>query len=260
MSYAIGLGIDPVDAWGFAITMNNFAIYGERDLNMIVDFLGYTVPLRLAIYMATQFIPPNVGQIIGWNPPDPPDAFVPGDLNSWDELLMAYVDGTVDEPIFGVANSDAHNTGWTDDPLDSDVGVAKNGVYVEKLKAKEIYKSLVAGRSFATTGPSVAFDVNGEMMGGTAGISDGTATLTLSVNSESPTAVLVKIDIIKNGSWRDTGDFWQTIYPMSPVYEGTVVDEEVTEDGYYRVEVAAVDAVTGALYFAWSNPVFVDVP
>jgi len=251
ISYAVALGIPPAKAWEFAITMNNFAIYGERDLMMMVTLPGFpAMPLRLAIYMATQFIPPNVGQIIGWNPPYPPNAYLPGDLNSWDELLMAYVDGTVDTPTFGVANSDAHNTG---DP-GSKVGVAKNGLYVKALTADEVYKAIKAGRSFATTGPSLAFDVNGEYMGDTAKIAvGGAAKLNLSASSESPFAILVKIDIIKNGA------VLQTLSPMSPVYQGTLSDI-VSADGYYRVEVTSYNLVSKAYQFAWSNPVFVDVP
>ncbi len=248
-SYAIGLGIPPQDAWGFAMTINNFAIYGERDLMMLVDFPGAPtpIPLRLALYLATQALPPHIGQIMGWS--DPPDPNLPGDLNSWDELLMAYVDGTVDTPTFAVANSDAHNTG---DP-DSSVGLAKNGLYVERLTRDDFYKAIKAGRSFATTGPSLALDVNGEFMGDTAAISDGTAELNLSVDSESPTAILVKIDVIKNG------DVLQSISPMWPTYESSFTDG-VGEDGYYRVEVVSYDLASDAYDFAWSNPVFVDVP
>jgi len=247
MSYAVALGIPPADAWGFAITMNDFAVYGERDLNMMVNFLGFDMPLRTAIYTATQFIPPNVGQIMGWNPPTPPDPNVPGDLNSWDELLMAYVDGTAAEPIFGVANTDAHNTG---DP-GSKVGVAKTGLYVNALTAEEIYDAIEGGRGFATNGPSLDFSVNGEPMGSTTYNPFGiTAELNLSAASESPTAILVKIDIIKNGA------ILQTINPMAPIYGGTVLDDAVTENGYYRFEVTSLDMATGAYYFAWSNPVF----
>ena len=250
MSYAMALGIPPADAWGFAITMNNFAVYGERDLNMIVTLPGFPpMPLRSAIYLATGFIPPNIGQIIGWNPPTPPDPNVPGDLNSWDELLMAYVDGTVAEPIFGVANSDAHNTG---DP-GSKVGVAKNGLYVNALTAEAIYDAIEAGRLFGTDGPSLDFNVNGDPMGSTTFNPIGvTAELNLSAASASPTAILVKIDIIKNGA------ILQTINPMAPIYGGTVLDDAVTENGYYRVEVTSLDMVSGAYYFAWSNPVFVN--
>jgi len=164
---------------------------------------------------------------------------------------MAYVNGTVDAPIFGVANSDAHNTG---DP-DSKVGVAKNGLYVEALTAEEVYGAIKAGRGFATTGPSLAFEVNGEPMGGTARVaSGGSVNLNLSVSSESATAVLTKIDIIKNG------EVWRTISPNQPVYEDTLVDDSVAEDGYYRVEVVSLEQPGGSYHFAWSNPVFLNVP
>jgi hypothetical protein len=126
---------------------------------------------------------------------------------------------------------------------------------VKALTAEEVYGAIKAGRSFATTGPSLAFDVNGELMGGTAHIaSGGSASLNLRVNSESATAILVKIDIIKNG------EVWQTISPMQPVYEDTLVDGSVTEDGYYRVEVTSQDQPSGPYRFAWSNPVFLKVP
>jgi len=249
--YAKQLGYSDEEALYFALTLNNLNIYGERDINMPVPwpYPPYELPLRDALFYATyQFS--GVGQWLG--SPEAP-------LNSWDDLLMAYVDGTVDSPIFAVANSDAHNTG---DP-DSKVGVAKTGLYVKKLTAKDVYRAIEAGHSFATTGPSLAFDVNGEIMGDTAEISDGSAKLNLSVSSESPTAVVLKIDIIKNGLWRETGSFWKTIPVGAPVYEGTIEDT-VTEDGYYRVEVTSCQLDMSyecvAYYFAYSNPVFVDVP
>jgi hypothetical protein len=243
-AYASALSYPPDQAWQLGLTLNNFALYGERDVNMLVPFPGFPtpIPLRFGLWYATAYyIPPYIGQWLG--SPEAP-------LSSWDELLLAYVDGTVDTPIFGLANSDAHNTG---DP-DSNVGVAKNGVYVKELTAKEFYKALKAGRSFGTTGPSLALDVNGEFMGDTAYVSDGTADINLSVNSESPTAIIVKVDIIKSGA------IWQTVSPMAPTYEALLSDSGVTEDGYYRVEVTSVDLSNGNYYFAWSNPVFVEVP
>lgn len=208
-------------------------------------------PLRYALYWATKLLS-GVGQVMGWS--DPPDPSLPGDLTSWDELLMAYVDGTLDKPTFGVANSDAHNTKWTDDPLESNVGTAKNGLYVTRLTPRQVYKAIEAGRSFATTGPSLAFDVNGRLMGGTAYVwSGGSANVNLSVKAETPGFILGEIDIIKNG------EVVQTISPMAPTYDGTLV-YSVTERGYYRVEVTSVDLATGAYRFAWSNPVFVKCP
>ncbi|MFO7559467.1 MAG: hypothetical protein R6X10_11610 [Desulfobacterales bacterium] len=244
VGYAKQLGYSDADAWAFGITLNNFALYGERDVNMLVPFPGFPtpIPLRYALFYATQYFPPNVGQWLG--APEAP-------LNSWDDLLMAYVEGYAERPIFGLANSDAHNTGAPG----SDVGVAKNGVYIKKeLSANELYKAIRAGRSFATTGPSLALDVNGELMGDTAYIFDSSADINLTVNSESPTCVLVKIEIIKNG------DIWQTINPMALSWATTLVDTDVSGDGYYRVEVTSLDMATGAYQFAWSNPVFVNVP
>ena len=163
---------------------------------------------------------------------------------------MAYVDGTVDKPIFGLANSDSHNTG---DP-DSTVGAAKNGVYLwGPLNQKQLLKAIKAGRTFGTTGPSLDLQVNGRLMGGTAHIIGGAATVDLSANSESDTALLVKIDVIKNG------ELWQTLVPMSQTYADSLVDDGVTEDGYYRIEVTSVDMESGNTTFAWSNPVFVQV-
>ena len=251
-SYAIQLGYPPQEAWEFGMMLNNLAIDGESDenLHMIINNpfppgvfpfpLPLQMPVRNVLYLATLAFS-GVGQWLG--SPEAP-------LNSWDDLLMAYVDGTVDTPIFGLANSDAHNTG---DP-DSKVGVAKNGVYLKKkLTAEKLYKAIKAGRSFATTGPSLALKVNGELMGDTAYVLDGIANVDLSVASESPTAILVKIDIIKNG------ELWQTINPMFPTYQDTLIDDGVTEDGYYRVEVTSADG-SGNYYFAWSNPVFVRMP
>ena len=246
-SYALMLGYSPQEAWEFGMMLNNLSIEGETDenLHMIIPNPGLPgpafMPVRDLLYVATYFFS-GVGQWLG--SPEAP-------LNSWDDLLMAYVDGVVDAPIFGVGNSDAHNTGEPD----SYVGSAKNGVYLKKkLTANKLYKAIKAGRTFATTGPSLALDVDGKLMGDTAYVLDGSVTVNLSADSESPTAVLAKIDILKNG------EAWQTVSPMSSGYEGSLVDDGVSEDGYYRVEVTSVDMVSGNYYFAWSNPVFIRVP
>jgi len=240
--YAKLLSISDEQALAFAKTLNDIGLTGERDLNKPVTLGGQSAPLREAVHSATAMLA-GVGQWLG--APEAP-------AKSWDELLMAYVDGTTDKPIFGVANSDAHNTA---DQSASTVGMAKNGLYVKELTAEEVYAAIKAGRSFATTGPSLGFEVNGEMMGGTAHVASGeSATLKLSAKSESPTALLVKIDIIKDG------ELWQTISPMQAAYEDTLVDDSVTENGYYRVEVTSQDQPSGPYYYAWSNPVFVNVP
>ncbi len=249
IGFAAQLGIPYQQAWQFAMTINNFAPYGERDLMTMVQFPGFPVqvPLRYALYVATQMLT-GVGQIIGWGDFNPSH---PGDLNSWDELLMAYVNGTVDKPIFAVADSDSHNTGASD----STVGLAKNGLYVLALTPKQVYKAIEAGRSFATTGPSLAFDVNGSLMGSTAYIPRGwSAHLNLSAKAETPGYVVAKIDVYKNGQ------LWKTIPVGGPSYVATLTDA-MTARGYYRVEVTSVPASgPGLPQFAYSNPVFVKCP
>jgi hypothetical protein len=129
------------------------------------------------------------------------------------------------------------------------VGVAKNGLYVKALTADEVYKAIKAGRSFATTGPSLDFTVNGKMMGSAAKIaSGGSATLNLSATAETAGYVVAKIDVYKNGQ------LWNTIPGGGP----TTLTDTVTADGYYRIEVTSVGP--GLPQFAYSNPVFVDVP
>jgi len=47
--------------------------------------------------------------------------------------------------------------------------------------------------------------------------------------------------------------------PVSFSFEATLVDNDVTEDGCFRVAVASYDMLTGKYLFAWFNPVFADV-
>jgi hypothetical protein len=240
-SYAKLLGSSDEEALQLALMLNGLAVHGERDLDTPVPLGGQSLPLRLAVHSATKFLT-GVGQWLG--SPEAP-------LNSWDQLLTGYVNGVANKPIFAVANSDAHNTA---DP-DSNVGIARNGLYVKALTADDVYETIRAGRSFATTGPSLAFDVNGEPMGSTIRLAGGgSAKLSLRVSSESPTAVLIKIDVIKNG------EVWRAISPMQPIHEDTLIDGTVTEDGYYRIEVTSQELPDGPYHYAWSNPVFVKVP
>jgi hypothetical protein len=242
---AESLGYPTPIAWGIALTLNNLAVYGERDINTLIPCSCYLepIPLRECFHSMTGLVPPlYIGQWLG--APEAP-------LSSWDDLLMAYVNGEVDGPVFGLANSDAHYTG---DPFSS-VGIAKNGVYAKEFTEGEFLKAIKAGRSFATTGPSLYLDVNGEHMGGTAVVGDGQAEINLRVDSEGLSAILVKIDIIKNG------EVWETIWPPAPAYELSLplLDDDVTENGYYRVEVTSLDLSDGHYEFAWSNPVFVEI-
>jgi hypothetical protein len=243
---ALALGFTIEQAWGLGTVVNNFAIYGNRDLYELYPFPGtpYPIPLRLALYLAT-------GEWLDSPEADP--------MHSWDDLLMDYVSGQIDAPVFGLANSDAHNTANL--PIggegydDSDVGEVKNGVYLKKLNRGQFFKALRNGNLFATTGPSLYFDVNGQMMGETVTIKPEDSpivTLNFSAKSENPNAVLVKLDVIKNA---------EAIRTSSPGTAQTelILDDEVTKDSYYRVEVTSYDMATGMYYFAWANPVFVNI-
>lgn len=261
--YAKVMGFSEEDAWDLGLTLNNMAIYGERDLNMMVTMPGVPVPVPLkhALFQATESLT-GTGEWLG-APAEP--------LRSWDQLLAMYVNGEIERPVFGVANSDAHNTyniegrtwvGGSGDTQkdrsndDSDVGELKNGVLVKHLSRPHLMQAIKAGRLFATTGPSLRFTVNGHNMGSTVKLNKSKneqSALKLSVDSETESGIIAKIDIIKNGS------VWRTLSPMAPAYEGTIVDESVPSDGYYRIEIVVVDGWTGEYDFAYTNPVFTRV-
>ena len=236
-------GVPLETAYHLGFVMNNFSTYGDRDLNMMVEIPGIgEAPLRTALNAAT-------GAWLG-----APEA---APLHSWDELLLLFVNGEIPRPIFGVANSDAHNTANTDmantDPTydNSDVGEGKNGGWVERLNESSVLSALKAGRFFATSGPSLAFTINGKMMGETVTpAKEETVQISLSGNAESPTAVIVMVDVIKNG------EVFHTLTPNSPTFEVTLEDADVT-NGYYRAEIIAMDMATEQYDYAWANPVFV---
>ena len=241
---AVAMGYSESEARELGVMFNNIAIYGERDLAVPVPFKAdgaEELPLREVIHRLTAEIAPlYVGQWLG--SPEAP-------LQSWDDLLLAYVSGAASRPMFAVAGTDAHNAGGPD----SAVGSAKTGVYVKGLSADELYGAIMAGRSFVSTGPSLGFDVNGGLMGDTVDIATGgSVKLRLSVKAETEGFTVAEVRVIKNGQ------VWQTVKPLKADYEATLKDETVTEDAYYRVEVTASDDA-GNYQFAWSNPVFVKI-
>jgi hypothetical protein len=223
-------GYSDEEAADLALFLGNFATYGGRDLERLVQVPGVADPMP-----ARAALEKLAGLKLG--PPDAP-------LLSWDDLLMAYVEGRLERPVFALANTDAHNTG----DADSKVGLAKNGLYVKQLSEGEVYDAIRVGRSFATTGPSLEFSVDGALMGETAK-PNGSATLRMSVNSESDSAVVEKVDIVKNG------EILRTVDANVATYSDTLEDS-VSGSGYYRIEVTSYDSSSGQRYYAWSNPVF----
>ncbi len=283
-NFAQMAGFDSEEAWSLGLLLNSFAVHGDKYLNVPVEMPnpqvpGTTIPLSLqqALYLGTSMIG-GFGENSGgaqWLGPNTPqellDAGAPAaaNLNSWDQLLMAYIDGEIDHPIFGCANSDAHNTANTimkSSHFDnSDVGEAKNGVYIKRKRFSRysLMKAIKNGNLFATTGPSIFFEINGRMMGETVTLRPNrqTANLEISIDSESPTSILVEVNVIKNGEVIYQAD------PMVPTFEIQLADE-VTEDCYYRVEAIALEmadanpvlGIEPKPRFVYANPIFMKVP
>jgi len=232
---AIGAALPPPlgPQYGAGYTLNNLEIYGERDL---------TTYLRNALYLATQYLT-GVGIWIG-SPQDP--------LNSWDRFLLNYTTGITDYVPFAVGNTDSHNTG---DP-ESKVGIAKTGVYVNAFTANDLYEGIKKGRSFVTTGPIISFNISDVMMGETLFLTAGVSPLlNIKIESSAPSALITKVSIIKNGNYS-----WRTFNPNQPGFEAQIEDTDITTDSYYRIEVMEYDPVLNETHYAYSNPIFVDVP
>lgn len=295
-------GFNANDAWNLGVLLTSFSVYGGAYLLMPVNlpnpYYGQPgqqptieMPLQQALYVGTGMLG-DLGENSGgaqWVGPNTPQALLDAGatpsvaLNSWDALLMAYLNGEIDHPIYGVANTDAHNTAnvvlGSTAYDDSDVGETRNGVYVPCLNRGQLFKAIRHGNLFATNGPSIYFDINGQIMGETVKIlrskendfgmgkpnpralaqrgrsqprRDTTVALSLSADSQNPAAVLVKVVIIKNGQ------VLQVQNPMSAEVE-IQLENEVTQDSFYRVEVTAYDSMTQKYRFAYSNPIFVEI-
>lgn len=218
---------------GAGYIINNLAIYGERDL---------TTYLRTALHAATEYLY-GVGTWYG-SPEDP--------LNSWDSFLLNYTTNVIDYVPFAVGNTDSHNTGAPD----STVGVAKTGVYVKNFTANDLYEGIKKGRSFVTTGPIISFNISDVLMGETLVLTRGVSpTLNIKVESSAPSANIIQVDIVKNGIYS-----WQTFSPNDTSFEAQIEDTSVATNSYYRIEVVEYDPILNETHFAYSNPIFVEVP
>jgi hypothetical protein len=265
---AAALGFPAMEAFGLGVLFNNMAIDGDKHLFDVYEFPGMgTVPLRLALYYATlqmvdEYGNSGVGQWLGIDPTGSTPNGTP--LYSWDELLMMYVNGELDAPIFGVANSDAHNTIHTD-PADtnySDVGEAKNGVLIRgEVNPASLLHSIKGGHLFATTGPTVDVTIDGRIMGETVkieGLCNDVHSVAIDVSAKAEAAgrIITSVKVIKNG------EVLMQAAPNAPAYQQDIEDT-VTENSYYRVEVTTIDMAlyaggTYPYFYAWSNPIFVE--
>lgn len=218
--------------YGAGYTLNNLAIYGERDL---------TTYLRNSLYLATEYL---FGTGIWLGSPEDP-------LNSWDSFLLDYTIGSTDYVPFAVGNTDSHNTGSPD----SKVGIAKTGVYVDNFTANDLYEGIKRGHSFVTTGPTMSFNVSDIMMGETLLLTGGVSpVLNIEIGSSAPSANITQVNIIKNGM------MWKTFNPSQPSFEAQIEDPNLATNAYYRIEVVEYDSVLDETHYAYSNPVFAKLP
>jgi hypothetical protein len=227
----LDIGYSALQAWTIGVQFNSVTTEGEDWLFESITMGDKTVPARLAFY---QSIGVWLGESRGDDTPNGTK------VNTWDELLMMYVNGDLPKPVFGVATSDAHNTANVEferiDPRGdhSDVGEAKNGVTLRgDLNEHSLLQAIRHGNLFATTGPSMEFDIDGKIMGETVGLtksSDGATpvvNITLRVKAEEPGHLLETIKVIKNGITL------LDVSPMKATFE-TAYADTISDDCYYR--------------------------
>ena len=253
-------GVSELESRTVGVQFNNVTTTGEDWLFETIKMGGLAIPIRMTFFQ-------SAGAWLGKSRGDGTPSGTP--VNTWDELLMMYVKGDLKRPIFGVASSDAHNTANIDfqhagpeyDP--SDVGEAKNGALLQgQLTEENLLDAIRRGNLFATTGPSVAFDVDGKIMGETVKVTesrdaaDPLVSLTVKARAETPGHLLDSIKVINNG---------RVILeksPMKATFESKL-ESSVAADGYYRVEVRSISSALGdpdryPYAYAWSNPIFVE--
>jgi hypothetical protein len=92
----------------------------------------------------------------------------------------------------------------------------------------------------------------GETLFLTAGVSP---RLNIKVESSASSAIITKVGIVKNGNYS-----WRTFNPNNPSFEAQIEDTNVATDSYYRVEVMEYDPVLNETHYAYSNPIFVEIP
>ena len=248
-NYATMMGFPADQAWGLGLTLNNMAIYGERDLSMQVMLPGVPTPLPLrdALFAATKQMT-GVGQVLG-----APEAAA--------ALVGRAADGVRPTASWiippSASRTATRTTRRTSQPEGdySDVGESRNGVLVRRLTRDGLFDAIKAGRCFATTGPSMEFTVDGRQMGETVKMRtrrSARAEARALRGRREPDAVIAKVTIVKNG------EVLRSLSPMTSSMD-TSIRDCVDEDGYYRVEVVSVDTATGQYQFAYSNPVFVEM-
>lgn len=195
---------------------------------------------RGLLYLAHPFYPglewdyPEVTGIVGvevWNgfyaPTDPVNTKA---FALWDSYNLE------GRRVFGIADSDAHNT--------SKVGDPHIMAYMDSLSRDEVIRVLgYTGTYYGTNGPELSFTVNGAVMGSDVTV-DPAGQVTIAL-SGSHSQQITSVTLVKNG------ETLRTWTPAAMTMSATVTDAAQPGDFYRMV----VQCQGGG--FAYSNPVWI---
>jgi len=193
------------------------------------------------------YLPP--GTPLHWNKLSP--------LADWDRLLLKRL-GEEPHHVVGIGNSDAHWDGRKGHENEHP-GLAKTYLWIEgELTPDALYDALRQGRAIASSGPLLAFSINGKKIGETVVIEPGDPIyLTLEwVDSDQLKDILI--------IWGQEGDNFTRGYeipdqelenvPGNPTKRISLqVKEEVKRRSFFRI---IGQTTTGVVY---TNPIWVDM-
>ena len=138
--------------------------------------------------------------------------------------------------VYGISNSDAHNTGKIGDPHIC--------AWLDALTRENIILALTTGTYYGTDGPALDFSIDGVMMGCDLGIGSASADVTISVSGWH-TANITTVTLIKNGT------SIQQWTPAATSMSDTVTVTASAGD-FYRLVVQTSDGG-----YAFSNPIWI---
>jgi hypothetical protein len=149
----------------------------------------------------------------------------------WDSL------NTTGKRLFGIANSDAHNSGKVGDP--------HIVALLDSLCKEEVMEAFNTGCFYGTNGPGLAFDIEGIPMGSAIKVPAAGRAVTIHIEGFAGQAINA-LRIIKNG---------QVLYATSPMTDTTALTYATNMglNDFFRVEMEAGNG------FAFSNPVWADL-
>lgn len=179
-------------------------------------------------------------------------------LDYWDSL-----NSRGEKKYYGIANSDAHNSGKIGDPCVM--------VYLPSLSIDNVNQYLQEGNCFGTNGPQLRFDIDGVGMGQALKIAQDGETVRINLRAFDQKYDLTGVTLYKSqvtGSAelnRETVQSWDLTGLGLREWSATV--ELPAHDGeFYRIELTSEKGTTGTggagtgsgTGFAFSNPIWIE--